>query len=202
MFRRAFSSRPQRRVTDYLADVLVRQGVKNVFGGHGGAVIPLVDSISSHPGLNWVYMRNEQAASLAAAADAKLTGRLAVCVATSGPGASHLTTGLVDALQVRRHARARPLRGRPTAARKRADRPCWCGRFPHPRANAGSLPRPCNHRHEGNERDRPVRVREPPSASASATLSARGTASPRGRSRPARDAARSCGARAHAAGSK
>lgn len=103
----AASARGQVRVVDYVADVLVRQGVKNVFGGHGGAVIPLVGSIASHPGLNWVYMRNEQAASLAAAADAKLTGRLAVCVATSGPGASHLTTGLVDALQVRASDRAR-----------------------------------------------------------------------------------------------
>jgi pyruvate dehydrogenase (quinone)/pyruvate oxidase len=95
------ASRAQRTVTDYVTDVLVRQGVKNVFGGHGGAVIPLVGSIATRSDLNWVYMRNEQAASLAAAADAKLTGRLGVCVATSGPGSSHLTTGLIDALQDR-----------------------------------------------------------------------------------------------------
>jgi len=90
-----------RRVADFIAESLVSQGVTAVYGGHGGSVIPLVNAISSHPRLRWVYMRNEQAASLAASAEAKLTGRLAVCVATSGPGASHLTTGLIDALQDR-----------------------------------------------------------------------------------------------------
>jgi glyoxylate carboligase len=104
---RAFSStapggaRAPRKVTDYVADVLVRQGVQSVFGGPGGAVLPLVTALSTRPDLRWVYMRNEQAASLAACADAKLSGRLGVCVATSGPGSSHLTTGLIDALQDR-----------------------------------------------------------------------------------------------------
>ena len=71
----------------------------HVFGGHGGALVPLVNAIVSHPQVQWVCTRNEANASLMAAAYAKLTGNLGVCVATSGPGASNLTTGLLDALQ-------------------------------------------------------------------------------------------------------
>ncbi|OLP96269.1 putative acetolactate synthase large subunit [Symbiodinium microadriaticum] len=74
-------------------------GVTHVFGGHGGALVPLVNAIVSHPKVQWVCTRNEANASLMAAAYAKLTGNLGVCVATSGPGASNLTTGLLDALQ-------------------------------------------------------------------------------------------------------
>lgn len=144
---RATSVAVQRRATDYVADVLVRQGVKNVFGGHGGAVIPLIDSIATHPGLRWVYMRNEQAASLAAAADAKLTGELAVCVATSGPGASHLTTGLVDAVQVRGRSAPRARRPRrasdrspprPRSGGRRTAAPCSRSRAPRPPAPSTS----------------------------------------------------------------
>jgi len=95
------SPTPEQRVAEFIAESLVSQGVTAVYGGHGGSVIPLINAIASHDKLRWVYCRNEQAASLAASAEAKLTGRLAVCVATSGPGASHLTTGLIDALQDR-----------------------------------------------------------------------------------------------------
>ena len=90
----------QHKVCDVVAESLHRMGVTHIYGGHGGAVIPLVSSIVKHPGLTWVYTRNEANASLSAAAYAKLTGRLGVCLATSGPGASNLTTGLID---VREH---------------------------------------------------------------------------------------------------
>ena len=98
-----FSSRTDgdQKVCDVVAESLFRMGVSHVYGGHGGAVIPLVSSIVKHPGLTWVYTRNEANASLAAAAYAKLTGRMGVCIATSGPGASNLTTGLIDAVQDR-----------------------------------------------------------------------------------------------------
>ena len=96
----------QHKVCDVVAESLHRMGVTHVYGGHGGAVIPLVSSIVKHPGLTWVYTRNEANASLSAAAYAKLTGRLGVCLATSGPGASNLTTGLID---VREHLFTQPL---------------------------------------------------------------------------------------------
>mmetsp|Transcript_21275 Transcript_21275/g.60379 ORF Transcript_21275/g.60379 Transcript_21275/m.60379 type:complete len:654 (-) Transcript_21275:66-2027(-) len=86
-----------RNVAEFIVQELVSYGVTHVFGGHGGAVVPLVQAICEHPQLQWICMRCEVNASLAAAAHAKLTGRLGCCVGTSGPGASHLTTGLLDA---------------------------------------------------------------------------------------------------------
>ncbi|CAE7891553.1 ilvB [Symbiodinium microadriaticum] len=85
--------------SEWVVNALVDAGVTHVFGGHGGALVPLVNAIVSHPKVQWVCTRNEANASLMAAAYAKLTGNLGVCVATSGPGASNLTTGLLDALQ-------------------------------------------------------------------------------------------------------
>jgi thiamine pyrophosphate-dependent acetolactate synthase large subunit-like protein len=84
-------------VSDYIVQRLVDCGVTHVFGGHGGAVVPLIDSICAHPKITWIYMRCELNASIAAAAFAKLRNGLACCVGTSGPGSSHLTTGLLDA---------------------------------------------------------------------------------------------------------
>ena len=86
---------------EYLCHALDSVGVTHVFGGHGGAVVPLVNAIVAHPNLVWVYCRCEVNASQMAAAHAKLTGTMACCVATSGPGAAHLLSGLVDAEQDR-----------------------------------------------------------------------------------------------------
>jgi thiamine pyrophosphate-dependent acetolactate synthase large subunit-like protein len=87
--------------SDFLCHALVSVGVTHVFGGHGGAVVSLIDAIVRHPRLIWVYCRCETNASQAAAAYAKLHGTLGCCVATSGPGASHLLSGLIDADQDR-----------------------------------------------------------------------------------------------------
>lgn len=86
-------------VAELMVEMLVAAGVTHVFGGHGGAVITLVNAINAHPDVQWVYMRNEQSASLAACAHAKYTGGLGCCLATSGPGATHLTTGLACAVK-------------------------------------------------------------------------------------------------------
>lgn len=86
---------------EFLVHALVSAGVTHVFGGHGGAVVPLIDAIMAHPSIEWVYCRCEVNASQAAAAYAKLHGTLGCCVATSGPGAGHLLSGLVDADQDR-----------------------------------------------------------------------------------------------------
>ncbi|KAL9188541.1 hypothetical protein ACHAXT_006919 [Thalassiosira profunda] len=86
---------------EFLVHALVSAGVTHVFGGHGGAVVPLIDAIEAHPDITWVYCRCEVNASQAAAAYAKLNGVLGCCVGTSGPGASHLLSGLIDAEQDR-----------------------------------------------------------------------------------------------------
>jgi len=89
----------RKSASDFIAQSLVDAGVKHVFGGHGGALVPLVNAVVDHPELTWICTRNEANASLMAAADTKLTGatRLGACIATSGPGASNLVTGLLDA---------------------------------------------------------------------------------------------------------
>lgn len=84
-------------VADYIAQNLVDHGVTHVFGYPGASILPLLQAVVKHPGLEWVLMRNEAAASLAASAQAKLTGKLAACLATSGPGATNMITGLIDA---------------------------------------------------------------------------------------------------------
>ena len=69
---------------EFLVHALASAGVTHVFGGHGGAVVPLVDAIEAHPRIAWVYCRCEVNASQAAAAYAKLhRGRAAGGLATS-----------------------------------------------------------------------------------------------------------------------
>lgn len=83
--------------SEWICNALADAGVTHVYGGHGGALAPLVNAVVSDPRLTWVCTRNEANASLMAAAHAKLTGELGCCIATSGPGATNLTTGLFDA---------------------------------------------------------------------------------------------------------
>ena len=81
--------------SDWIMNALADAGCTNVYGGHGGALVPLVNAVCANPRLNWICVRNEANASLMAAAEAKLTGRLACCIATSGPGATNLTTKIL-----------------------------------------------------------------------------------------------------------
>jgi acetolactate synthase-1/2/3 large subunit len=76
---------------------LEAEGVTTVFGYPGGAVIPLYDALPSS-GLHHVLVRFEQWAAMAAQGYARVTGRPGVCMATSGPGATNLVTGLADAM--------------------------------------------------------------------------------------------------------
>src|SRR5680860_835292 len=73
------------------------EGVRTVFGYPGGAVIPLYDAIPD-AAFKHVLVRFEQWAALAAVGYARATGEVGVCIATSGPGATNLVTGLADAL--------------------------------------------------------------------------------------------------------
>lgn len=84
-------------VTDALLEVLADAGVRHVFGIPGDAVNAIVDGIRKSDRLTFVHVRHEEAGAFAASAQAKLDGRLAAVVGTSGPGAVHLLNGLYDA---------------------------------------------------------------------------------------------------------
>ncbi len=80
-----------------MLDVLKDEGVGFVFGYPGGAIMPLYDKLAFH-GVTHYLVRHEAAAAFAAGGYARASGRVGVCFATSGPGATNLVTGLVDAL--------------------------------------------------------------------------------------------------------
>ena len=80
-----------------LLNCLVREGVDCLFGYPGGVTLPLYDALYDHQ-IRHVLVRHEQNAAFAAQGYARATGKVGVCCATSGPGATNLVTGLVDAL--------------------------------------------------------------------------------------------------------
>jgi len=79
-----------------LWESLMREGVDTVFGICGGAVIHIFDALPEYP-IHFVLMRHEQAAAHAADGYARATGKVGVCIATSGPGATNLVTGIATA---------------------------------------------------------------------------------------------------------
>src|SRR5580698_2245375 len=83
-------------VADILVGVLEQIGVKHIFGLIGDSLNPLADAVR-HSHIEWIGVRHEEGAALAAAGQAKLTGRLAVCCGTTGPGSTHLVAGLYEA---------------------------------------------------------------------------------------------------------
>jgi acetolactate synthase-1/2/3 large subunit len=80
-----------------LCRALLEEGVDLLFGYPGGAIMPFYHALPEYPGLRHVLVRHEQAAAHAADGYARATGRPGVCVATSGPGATNLVTGLATA---------------------------------------------------------------------------------------------------------
>src|SRR5258706_1381112 len=80
-----------------LLECLVRENVDCIFGYPGGVTLPLYDAMYDHP-IRHVLVRHEQNAAFAAEGYARSTGRVGVCCATSGPGATNLVTGLVDSM--------------------------------------------------------------------------------------------------------
>lgn len=88
---------PRRSVSDALLETLADAGVTTVFGIPGDAINSLVEAVRKQDRIRFVQVRHEEAGAFAASAQAKLTGGLAVCVGTAGPGAVHLLNGLYDA---------------------------------------------------------------------------------------------------------
>ena len=85
-----------KRVADLLVDVLLEAGVQRVYGVTGDSLNGVADAIHRRELIRWIHVRHEEAAAFAAGAEAHLTGKLAVCVGSSGPGNLHLINGLYD----------------------------------------------------------------------------------------------------------
>jgi len=85
-------------VSDFLVDRLYQWGVRRIYGYPGDGINGVFGAMQRAPGkIRFIQARHEEMAAFMAAAHAKFTGELGVCIATSGPGASHLVTGLYDA---------------------------------------------------------------------------------------------------------
>lgn len=86
----------ERSGSQVVIESLIRNGVDTVFGYPGGAIMPLYDALYDAP-ITHILTRHEQAAVHAAEGFARVSGKVGVCIATSGPGATNLVTGLADA---------------------------------------------------------------------------------------------------------
>src|SRR5476649_1432575 len=83
-------------VADQFAEVLAAAGVKRIYGIVGDSLNGLTDSLRRQGKIEWIHVRNEEAGAFAAGAEAHLTGDLAVCAGSCGPGNLHLINGLFD----------------------------------------------------------------------------------------------------------
>jgi acetolactate synthase I/II/III large subunit len=93
-------ARPRNRTrigADVLCEALIRQGVDVIFGYPGGVILPLYDVWDDYPQIRHVLVRHEQGAAHAADGYARASGRVGVCLGTSGPGATNLVTGIATA---------------------------------------------------------------------------------------------------------
>ena len=85
-----------RTVADQFADILAAAGVKRIYGIVGDSLNGLTDAVRRQGKIEWVHVRHEEVAAFAAGAEAHLTGELAVCAGSCGPGNLHLINGLFD----------------------------------------------------------------------------------------------------------
>jgi len=83
---------------EIVCECLLREGVDIVFGYPGGAILPTYDALTKYPKLHHVLTRHEQGASHMADGYARATGKVGVAMATSGPGATNLVTGIATAM--------------------------------------------------------------------------------------------------------
>ena len=91
-----------KQLASQLIEQLHNAGVRRIYGIVGDSLNPIVDAVrqtggSARGGIDWIHVRHEEAAAFAAGAEAQLTGRLAVCAGSCGPGNLHLINGLYDA---------------------------------------------------------------------------------------------------------
>src|ERR1700759_1120245 len=84
-------------VADVMVSTLTSSGVRRVYGVPGDSLNGFTDALRRNGGITWEHVRHEEAAGFAAGAEAALTGELAVCAGSCGPGNLHLINGLYDA---------------------------------------------------------------------------------------------------------
>jgi pyruvate dehydrogenase (quinone) len=84
------------KVADLLVEVLAEAGVQRIYGVSGDSLNGITDSMRAGKNLEWIHVRHEETAAFAAGAEAHLTGKLAVCAGSCGPGNLHLINGLYD----------------------------------------------------------------------------------------------------------
>ena len=84
-------------VADLIAETLVQAGVERVFGVVGDSLNGITDALRKRKTIDWIHVRHEEVAAFAAAGEAQITGKLAVCAGSCGPGNLHLINGLFDA---------------------------------------------------------------------------------------------------------
>lgn len=85
------------RVADQIVEILEKAGIKRIYGIVGDSLNPVTDALRRRKTIEWIHVRHEEVAAFAASAEAQLSGNLAVCCGSSGPGNLHLINGLFDA---------------------------------------------------------------------------------------------------------
>jgi pyruvate dehydrogenase (quinone) len=85
-----------KRVSDLMVETLAAAAVERVYGVSGDSLNGITDSIRTQKQIQWMHMRHEETAAFAAGAEAHLTGKLAVCAGSCGPGNLRLINGLYD----------------------------------------------------------------------------------------------------------
>lgn len=83
-------------IAEMIVDTLIAAGVKRIYGVAGDSLNGLSDALHRRGSIDWIHMRHEEAAAFAAGAEAQLTGQLAVCAGSCGPGNLHMINGLYD----------------------------------------------------------------------------------------------------------
>jgi pyruvate dehydrogenase (quinone) len=84
-------------VATHLVEALAKAGVRRIYGVVGDSLNSIVDAVHHNKRIEWIHVRHEEAGAFAASAEAQLTGNLAVCAGSCGPGNLHLINGLFDA---------------------------------------------------------------------------------------------------------
>src|SRR5260370_39574621 len=85
-----------RTVADQMVETLATAGVERIYGIVGDSLNGFTDALRRHGGIQWLHVRHEEVAAFAAGADAHVTGDLAACAGSCGPGNLHLINGLFD----------------------------------------------------------------------------------------------------------
>ena len=86
----------RKTIADLLIDSLIQAGVTRIYGIVGDSLNAVLDSIKNSKRIEWIGVRHEEVAAFAAGSDSLLSGSIAVCAGSSGPGNLHLINGLYD----------------------------------------------------------------------------------------------------------